>query len=87
MVTDTGPGVPEGAVDQVFARGYSTKSSAVAGGRGVGLALVRTICERRGGWVSVRAGDGDTGAVFTAVLGRDAPHPAPPADQVRVESA
>jgi two-component system CitB family sensor kinase len=88
VVTDTGPGVPEGAVDQVFARGYSTKSSAVAGGRGVGLALVRTICERRGGWVSVRAGDGDTGAVFTAVLGRDAPDPvAPPGDQVRVESA
>jgi len=88
VVTDTGPGVPEGAVDQVFARGYSTKSSAVACGRGVGLALVRTICERRGGWVSVRAGDGDTGAVFTAVLGRDAPDPvAPPGDQVRVESA
>jgi sensor histidine kinase regulating citrate/malate metabolism len=87
VVTDTGPGVPEGAVDQVFARGYSTKSSAVAGGRGVGLALVRTICERRGGWVSVRAGDGDTGAVFTAVLGREAPDPAPPTDQVRVESA
>ena len=34
VVTDTGPGVPKGAVDQVFARGYSTKSSAVAGGRG-----------------------------------------------------
>jgi two-component system, CitB family, sensor kinase len=88
VVTDTGPGVPEGVVDQVFARGYSTKSSAVAGGRGVGLALVRTICERRGGWVSVRAGDGGTGAVFTAVLGRDAPDPAaPPGEQVRVESA
>ena len=80
VVTDTGPGVPQGAVDQVFARGYSTKSSAVAGGRGVGLALVRTICERRGGWVRVRSGDeitggslpdgAEIGAVFTAVLGR-----------------
>ncbi|HWM56280.1 MAG TPA: ATP-binding protein [Pseudonocardia sp.] len=56
VVTDTGPGVPKGAVDQVFARGYSTKSSTVAGGRGIGLSLVRTICERRGGWVSVRSG-------------------------------
>jgi signal transduction histidine kinase len=28
----------------------------VAGGRGIGLSLVRTICERRGGWVSVRSG-------------------------------
>ena len=27
VVTDTGPGVPQGAVDQVFARGYSTKST------------------------------------------------------------
>ncbi|HVH24195.1 MAG TPA: ATP-binding protein [Pseudonocardia sp.] len=80
VVTDTGPGVPQGAVDQVFARGYSTKSSAVAGGRGVGLALVRAICERRGGWVRVRSADEPTGgslpggaeigAVFTAVLGR-----------------
>jgi sensor histidine kinase regulating citrate/malate metabolism len=100
VVTDTGPGVPHGEADQVFARGYSTKSSTVAGGRGVGLALVRTICERRGGWVRVRSGDevavgaptGDSrpdgaeiGAVFTAVLGRRVT----PADRdrLRVEGA
>ncbi len=73
VVTDTGPGVPEGAEDQVFARGYSTKASTVAGGHGVGLSLVRTICERRGGWVSVRSAeqagaDEAAGAVFTAEL-------------------
>jgi two-component system, CitB family, sensor kinase len=92
VVTDTGPGVPEGAVDQVFARGYSTKSTTVAGGRGVGLSLVRTICERRGGWVGVRSGadqpdGGETGAVFTAVLHRTGGTSPPSGDQVRVESA
>ena len=93
VVTDTGPGVPQGAVDQVFARGYSTKSSTVAGGRGIGLALVRTICERRGGWVSVRSGadpvaDGEVGAVFTAVLGRGRGDRAEPAGEVgRVATA
>ena len=45
----------------------------MAGGRGVGLSLVRMICLRRGGWVGVRSGPTAVpavGAVFTAVLGR-----------------
>uniref|UniRef100_UPI003B3A3F2A sensor histidine kinase n=1 Tax=Nakamurella sp. TaxID=1869182 RepID=UPI003B3A3F2A len=73
VVSDSGPGIPEGSADQVFARGFSTKSSTVAGGRGVGLSLVRMICLRRGGWVGVRGGQDSipaVGAVFTAVLGR-----------------
>lgn len=73
VVADSGPGIPQNADDLVFARGFSTKSSTVAGGRGVGLSLVRMICLRRGGWVGVRSGqDAATavGAVFTAVLGR-----------------
>jgi sensor histidine kinase regulating citrate/malate metabolism len=73
VVSDSGPGVPEGTSDLVFARGFSTKSSTVAGGRGVGLSLVRMICLRRGGWVGVHSGVDSVpavGAVFTAVLGR-----------------
>jgi two-component system CitB family sensor kinase len=73
VVSDSGPGVPEDAGDLVFARGFSTKTSTVAGGRGVGLSLVRMICLRRGGWVGVRSGRDavpGVGAVFTAVLGR-----------------
>jgi two-component system CitB family sensor kinase len=72
-MSDSGPGVPEDAGDLVFARGFSTKTSTVAGGRGVGLSLVRMICLRRGGWVGVRSGRDavpGVGAVFTAVLGR-----------------
>ena len=49
---------------EVFRRGFTTKP-ATAGGRGVGLALVQVVCERRGGRVSVH---NDAGAVFTAVL-------------------
>ncbi len=30
VVSDSGPGIPDGAADQVFARGFSTKSSTVA---------------------------------------------------------
>ncbi len=70
-VSDTGPGVSPQAADRLFERGFTTKSEAVVGGRGVGLSLVRRICESRGGSVAVRSGDG---AVFVAVL------PVSPAD-------
>lgn len=66
QVADSGPGVPEEAAGEIFRRGYSTKQSD-ASGRGVGLALVQVICERRGGAVSVQ---NDDGAVFTARLPR-----------------
>ncbi|MBA4102500.1 MAG: histidine kinase [Arthrobacter sp.] len=64
QVADTGPGVPPEHVPDLFRRGYSTKP-ADASGRGVGLALVQLVCERRGGSVSVH---NDAGAVFTARL-------------------
>lgn len=64
QVLDTGAGVEDEAADRIFRRGYSTKPTD-ASGRGVGLALVQVICERRGGDVSVH---NDQGAVFTARL-------------------
>lgn len=65
-VGDSGPGVPPERVAEIFHRGFSTKP-ADATGRGVGLALVQVVCERRAG--SVTVGDGpDGGALFTAVL-------------------
>ncbi|MEI5674896.1 MULTISPECIES: sensor histidine kinase [unclassified Nocardioides] len=64
QVADTGPGVPADHVASVFRRGFTTKPSD-ASGRGVGLALVQVVCERRGGSVSVH---NEGGAVFTARL-------------------
>ncbi|CAB4722920.1 unannotated protein [freshwater metagenome] len=64
QVADTGPGVPSSQVAAIFERGWSTKPSD-ASGRGLGLALVQVVCERRGGSVSVH---NDAGAVFTARL-------------------
>ena len=67
QVRDSGPGVEPGIADQVFERGFSTKPSDDAVGRGFGLALTGLVCRRRGGEVSVRNEDG---AVFTARLPR-----------------
>ncbi len=66
-VADTGPGVRPEMVGEIFRRGWSTKAS-TAEGRGVGLALVQVVCERRGGAVTVHPGPGGSGAVFEAQL-------------------
>ncbi|MCD2187702.1 sensor histidine kinase [Actinomycetospora soli] len=65
-VRDTGPGVSTEPPDAVFGRGVSTKGD----GRGIGLALVRAVCVRRGGEVAVASRPGE-GAVFTARLPRE----------------
>lgn len=69
QVADSGPGVPADKVEEIFRRGFSTKPSD-ASGRGVGLALVQVVCERRGGTVSVH---NDGGAVFTARMREGGP--------------
>ncbi|WP_210438272.1 sensor histidine kinase [Nocardioides xinjiangensis] len=66
-VADTGPGVPSEVLSEIFRRGWTSKAPTVEG-RGVGLALVQVVCERRGGEVVVRAGADGTGAVFEARL-------------------
>ncbi|EQD83093.1 sensor histidine kinase [Saccharopolyspora erythraea] len=64
VVRDSGPGVAPEIAEEVFRHGFTTKA-ARGGERGLGLALTRQICRRRGGSVQVR---NDRGAVFTARL-------------------
>ncbi|GAA5041765.1 ATP-binding protein [Thermocatellispora tengchongensis] len=67
-VRDSGPGITPELAEEVFRDGFTTKA-AQAGRRGLGLALTRQACRRRGGWVRVdNPGAGEGGAVFTALL-------------------
>jgi sensor histidine kinase regulating citrate/malate metabolism len=66
-VSDSGPGLPQDAVESAFTRGWSTKVSASAAGRGLGLALVNQVVRKHGGSVVVT--DSATGgALFTVRL-------------------
>jgi signal transduction histidine kinase len=57
-VTDTGVGLPDGSVDQIFSAFFSTKSQ----GTGLGLAITRSIVESHGGriWATANSGPGAT---------------------------
>ncbi|WP_243076785.1 ATP-binding protein [Microbacterium sp. SS28] len=54
VVSDSGDGIPSAIADRVWEHGFSTKP-ADAEGRGVGLALVRSIVQGAGGSVEVTA--------------------------------
>ncbi|MEV6655324.1 sensor histidine kinase [Streptomyces sp. NPDC051219] len=62
-VADTGAGIDPADADEVFRRGWSTKSA----GRGLGLALVQQTVRRDGGTVVLTEGH-DGGAEFTVRL-------------------
>lgn len=63
VVRDSGPGVAPELAQEVFSHGFTTKA-AQGGDRGIGLALTRLVCKRRGGEVSVA--NTLAGAMFTA---------------------
>lgn len=63
VVSDSGPGVDAKLATEVFEHGYTTKAAS-SGERGIGLALTRLTCLRRGGEVVVRSTP--DGARFTA---------------------
>lgn len=66
-VADTGPGIPDEEVDQVWDELYRGQGARGVQGSGLGLALVRAIIQRHGGQVSLRSRSGQ-GTVFTVRL-------------------
>ena len=77
-VSDDGPGLPEGAGDQVFARFFRGNGPAdVAGdaGTGLGLAIVKAVAQSHGG--SVEAGRSPSGGARFTVSLPVAGNPAP----------
>jgi two-component system CitB family sensor kinase len=62
-VSDSGPGVDSTIATEVFEHGFTTKA-AKDGERGIGLALTKLICRRRGGEVEIR--NTSDGAEFVA---------------------
>ena len=62
-VSDTGPGLPAGNVDQIFSAFFTTKPQ----GSGMGLAISRTILESHSGRLWATANDG-RGATFHFTL-------------------
>jgi len=64
-LSDSGPGVRDAVAAEVFERGVTTKATSPTE-HGIGLALTRLVCQRRGGEVEFH--NGPDGAVFTAHL-------------------
>lgn len=67
-VSDSGPGVPPTMREQIFAQGFSTKPAG-AQGRGVGLALVRSVVTGAGGDVTLSADPTTFRVVLPAATG------------------
>jgi two-component system, OmpR family, sensor histidine kinase BaeS len=63
QIRDSGTGFTAEAKEHAFKRFFKTDTST---GSGIGLAIVKTLCEAHGGTVNLE--NGDPGAVFTVIL-------------------
>jgi two-component system OmpR family sensor kinase len=67
-ITDTGPGIPEDALDRVFDRFVRLKSETVEG-TGLGLSIVKSVVAKHGGSISLEnRRDGPSGLIATLLL-------------------
>ena len=69
IVSDTGVGIPEDALEHIFERFYRVDKarSRATGGSGLGLAIVRAIVQRNRGEITVESTPGQ-GTTFTVVF-------------------
>ncbi len=65
-VTDSGCGIPQNAMDVIFQPFYQVNAGR-GGGAGLGLSIVKSIVEAKGGTIGVKSTEGQ-GATFTIVL-------------------
>jgi signal transduction histidine kinase len=63
-VRDQGPGISAANLPRIFDRFFTTARD--AGGTGLGLAMVKAICEATGARISVQSGEHET--VFTVIF-------------------
>ena len=64
VVSDTGPGIPEGEQGAIFNRFYRGENVREQEGLGIGLYLTREILRRQGGYIKVRAKPGSGSTFF-----------------------
>jgi signal transduction histidine kinase/DNA-binding response OmpR family regulator/ligand-binding sensor domain-containing protein len=71
VVADDGPGIPASEIPYLFERFYRGRSASRddRGGFGLGLALVREVVERHGGWIRAESGAAGTRFVVRLPLG------------------
>ncbi|MBM3115076.1 sensor histidine kinase [Jeongeupia naejangsanensis] len=85
LVSDTGPGLPTGQEEALFAKFSRGTAEGSIGGVGLGLALCRAIVHAHGGTISAasvnaKTNDEAVGAMFTIRLPRRPPPALPNAD-------
>jgi signal transduction histidine kinase len=66
-VSDTGVGIPEDELDQLFQRFYRASTATAVKGTGLGLSITKTIVEAHGGTIAVQSEVG-VGTTFTVDL-------------------
>lgn len=66
-IKDSGPGIPEEIIDNIFDSNFSTKKSDVKFGLGLGLSISRDIIHQHSGTISAR-NTPEGGALFTVRL-------------------
>ncbi len=68
-VSNSGPGIPEEKIGRIFNKFYQADESHSSEGNGIGLAVVRKICDLHSGTVSAESADGRT--TFTVLLPKE----------------